>query len=70
MSQSQAPYMTTPKVDALSDLLQVFTPEQLQLIARRCKAMQERGYGDVTIRFNNSHPRFLLWSESEEMPKS
>jgi len=69
MTQTQATYAGTPKVDALDMLLKVFSAEQLILLARRCQAMSAQGFGEITVVFNNGHPRFLQWQESEEFPK-
>jgi hypothetical protein len=71
MSQAQAPetnLSTTPKVDMLEKLLDVFTPAQLEILVARCQGMAAQGWGDVTVRFENGKPKFVVWSESQRLP--
>lgn len=62
--------METMSAEALRLLLQVFTPEQLAMIAERCVQVQAGGYGAVEIQFQAGHPRFITPGKREELPKS
>jgi len=70
MTQPQAPYKTTPQVNALRSLQDVFTIEQIQEIADQCKELLESGgWGEIMIRFDNGKPDLIGITTTKKMTR-
>lgn len=58
-----------PRVDVLEKLLQVFTLEQLAIVAERLQSTQAHGWGKVRIVFDNFRAVLIEHEESEKLPR-
>lgn len=56
--------------DVLSQLLRVYSLDQLVRLARYSHALADEGFGKVSVTFSNGHPRFLEIMQSQEFPQS
>jgi hypothetical protein len=62
--------LTPAQILVLQRLLVHFTWEQLEMVARECDRSRERGlFWQLTLVFENGHPRFIQPAPSLELPK-
>ena len=59
----------TPKSSLLERTLKVFTEEQLDMLLNDLEAVQQHGYGGVTIVFDNHHLQKFEPTLSKLFPK-
>lgn len=60
---------TQPQTDVLSQLLSVYSVEQLIRLATYSHALANEGFGKVAITFQHGNPRFLEIVQSQEFHK-
>jgi hypothetical protein len=48
---------------------EVFTTEQIHIIAEHARRLQQEGYGTLTIEFDNGTPDLVGWTITRKLPR-
>ena len=59
--------MESAESELIQALLRIFTQAQLEQIASCAEQVLVAGFGEVTITFQNGHPRFIQSTISKEL---